>query len=175
MLTTETNSNRNTAILQETAEAIKKHNRADQAAFLSGYEKSRSNGNSQRDFAKKENVPRSTLQHWLARKNQIDASPTVVAFFESPDGLAFLHRMVTALHYVFSFLGIAGARLIHQYLTITGLAAFAAASVGVQIKVADAMEEKIVAFGQQQLADGAKKMKPKKITICQDETFHPAI
>jgi hypothetical protein len=45
---------------------------------------------SQRQFAKEHGLPRSTLQHWLSRKATIDADPALVAFFESPVGLAFL-------------------------------------------------------------------------------------
>src|SRR3982751_595075 len=51
---------------------------------------------SQRAFAHKAGVPRSTLQHWLKRKSTLEADPALVAFFESPPGLAFLHRLVAA-------------------------------------------------------------------------------
>ncbi len=39
-------------------------------------------------------VPRSTLQYWLARQGKIDEAPEVIAFFESPAGVQFLHRFV---------------------------------------------------------------------------------
>jgi DNA-binding transcriptional regulator YiaG len=40
-------------------------------------------GLSQRAFADAFDVPRSTLQGWLARRDDIDAHPAVVAFCES--------------------------------------------------------------------------------------------
>lgn len=49
---------------------------------------------SQREFAEAVGVPRTTLQYWLARKAGLDAEPALVDFFESPVGLAFLHRLV---------------------------------------------------------------------------------
>src|SRR4051794_12609209 len=48
---------------------------------------------SQRAFAQATGVPRSTLQHWLKRKQTLDADPALIAFFESPAGVAFLHRL----------------------------------------------------------------------------------
>lgn len=40
---------------------------------------------SQRQFVLEHNIPRTTLQYWLKRKNNIDSSPAVIDFFESPD------------------------------------------------------------------------------------------
>ena len=51
---------------------------------------------SQRQFAIEQGIPRTTLQYWLERKKSIDASPAVINFFESSEGLAFLHRLITA-------------------------------------------------------------------------------
>jgi hypothetical protein len=62
---------------------------------------------SQRQWSKEHEVPLSTLQYWISRKQSIDASPALVAFFESPDGLAFLHRLMTAAHFVFTKHGVA--------------------------------------------------------------------
>ena len=56
---------------------------------------------SQRQFAKANEIARSTLQHWLNRKASLDASSGLIAFFESSDGLAFLHRMIVAAHLEF--------------------------------------------------------------------------
>ena len=41
-------------------------------------------------------IPRTSIQYWLKRLDKLDASPVVKAFFESPEGLAFLHRLVMA-------------------------------------------------------------------------------
>src|SRR5262249_59648296 len=56
---------------------------------------------SQRQFAQERGLPRTTLQYWLSRKATMDADPSVIAFFESPVGLAFLHRLLITVHFVF--------------------------------------------------------------------------
>ena len=53
------------------------------------FEQASAQGMSQRAFADQQGVPRTTLQYWLSRKHTVDAAPALVAFFESPDGLAF--------------------------------------------------------------------------------------
>lgn len=128
---------------------------------------------SQRQLAEQLEVPRSTLQHWLTRQDAIDASPAVVAFFESPEGVAFLHRLVLAAHFVMTLLGPGGIRLVCVLLELTGLHRFVAASYGPQQHVAVALEEAVVAFGQEEGPRLAEGMAPQKMTVCQDETFHP--
>ncbi|MFQ5615585.1 MAG: helix-turn-helix domain-containing protein [Anaerolineales bacterium] len=82
------------------------------AEKLAAYEAERqANGTSQRQLAEQLDVPQSTLQHWQQRKDSIDADPQVVAFFESPEGVAFLHRLVLGAHFVMTLLGACGVRL----------------------------------------------------------------
>jgi len=128
---------------------------------------------SQRQHAEHRAVPRSTLQHWLTRQDTIDTSPAVVAFFESPDGVAFLHRLVLAAHFVMTLLGPCGIRLVGVFLALTGLARFVAASYGPQQHVSVAMEEAVVACGQEERPRLAEGMAPQKIPVCQDEPLHP--
>lgn len=130
---------------------------------------------SQRQFAKEHGLPRSTLQYWLSRKATIDADPALVAFFESPVGLAFMHRLVVAAHLVFTQVGPCGIRLVCQFLELSALARFVAASYGAQQQVSQAMQTKISAFGAQEQLRLARTMAPKKITVCEDETYHPEI
>ena len=66
---------------------------------------SRKQETSQREFAKKNDIPRTTLQQWLYRMDTIDADPAVIAFFESPAGANFLHLLVHALHLEFTKVG----------------------------------------------------------------------
>ena len=85
-------------------------------------------GLSLRQAAKTLEVPRSTLQAWRAHQESLDAHPTVVAFFQSAPGLAFLHRLgardPSGVH------GSAcGIRLVCLLLTLTGLDRFVAASM----------------------------------------------
>jgi hypothetical protein len=128
---------------------------------------------SQRQFAQERSVPRSTLQYWLSRKASIDADPTVIAFFESPVGLAFLHRLVIAAQFVFTQVGPCGIRLICQFLELSKLDRLVAASYGAQQQVSQKMQAGLATFGAQERFRLAESMAPKQITICEDETFHP--
>jgi len=142
------------------------------AQKLSEYKKAIQSCTSQRQIAEEIDIPRSTIQHWLNRKDSIDAAPEVAAFFESPAGTAFLHRLVLGAHFVITQLGHCGIRLVCQYVELTGLDRFVASSYGTQQKVSVQMEQGIVEFdkeGKKRLAEG---MKPKEISICQDENFH---
>jgi hypothetical protein len=130
---------------------------------------------SQRQFADQHGIPRSTLQHWLARKEGLDADPFVSAFFESPQGLAFVHRLVLALHLVFTQQGPCGVHLISLFLRLVGLDRVVAASTGSQHAVATAVTGAVVTFGQRQRQQLAAAMTPVTITVCQDETFHPQV
>lgn len=76
---------------------------------------------SQRQFAKEQGVPRTSLQHWLARRDSIDGSVVVRDFFESPDGIAFLHRLVAAAHFEFTKNGAASIHNVSNFLDMCGL------------------------------------------------------
>ena len=45
------------------------------AHLLAAYERAKASGVSQRDFADSQGIPRSSLQHWLARQETIAAPP----------------------------------------------------------------------------------------------------
>ena len=128
---------------------------------------------SQRQVAEELGLPRSTLQHWLERRDTLEADPAMVAFFESPTGAAFLHRLVVVAHLVFTLVGPGGIRLVCLFLELTGLHVFVAASYGPQHEVAVAIEKAVGEFAQAERPRLAQGMTPKSITVCQDETFHP--
>ncbi|WP_218188442.1 hypothetical protein, partial [Desulfosarcina cetonica] len=94
-------------------------------------------------------------------------------FFESPSGTAFLHRLVVAAHFCMAFLGPGSVRQVCQFLELTGLDRFVAASYGSQQKVSVNIEKSIVEFGKREAVRLTTGMAPKQITVCQDETFHP--
>jgi hypothetical protein len=142
------------------------------AQKLSEYEKAIQSCPSQRQIAEEIDIPRSTIQHWLNRKSSIDADPEVVTFFESPAGTAFLHRLVLGAQFVITQVGPCGIRLVCQYLELTGLDQFVASSYGTQQKVSVQMEQALVEFDEEEKMRLAEGMKPKEITICQDENFH---
>lgn len=127
---------------------------------------------SERELAEILGIPRGTLRHWQERQGNIDAAPEVVAFFTSPVGIAFLHRLVLAAHFVISFLGPCGVRLVCVFLELSGLAQFVAASYGAQRRVSVAMETEMAAFEKEEEGRLGSGMKPKQIAVAQDETFH---
>ena len=130
---------------------------------------------SQRTFAQQAGVPRSTLQHWLKRKKDLNADPALVAFFESPTGLAFLHRLVGACHLTFTQPGTCGLRLVGEFLQRSGLNHFVASSFGSQQAIARQLEHALLDYGASQRSVLASQMTPKRITVCEDETFHPQV
>lgn len=75
------------------------------ARILQAYGTAQASGISQRDFAASQGIPRSSLQHWLARQAGIAAPPEAIAFFEGPAGVTWLHQMVIAAHVVMSQMG----------------------------------------------------------------------
>jgi len=129
-------------------------------------------GTSERQLIEIIGIPRGTLRHWQERQENIDTDPDVVAFFASPAGVAFLHRLVLAVHFVTSFLGSGGVRLVCTFLELSGLAQFIASSYSPQRKVSVEMEKQICAFEKEEDARLATEMKPKQICVAQDETEH---
>ena len=128
-------------------------------------------GVSQRQAAKVLDVPRSTLQAWQAYQEYLDECPTVVAFFHSPAGLAFLPRLVLALHVVCVEVGACGIRLVCLFLKRTGRNRCVGASYGIQQQVNRRVEEASVAYQREETIRLAQAMPPKEITATQDETF----
>src|SRR5215467_14234262 len=145
--------------------------RLERADLFAQYSELHLQGVSQRQAATVLDVPRSTLQAWLAYHDRLDACPAVVAFFQSVPGLAFLHQLVIALHLVCVEIGACGIRLVCLFLKLTGLNRFVGASYGTQQQVNRRVEEAIVAYRQEERVRLAHEMPHKVITLAQDETF----
>jgi hypothetical protein len=145
--------------------------RVERAARFAQYGDLQAQGISQRQAAKVLDVPRSTLQAWRAYQERLDESPAVVAFFHSVPGLAFLHRLVLALHVVFVEVGACGIRLVCLFLKLTSLNRFVGASYGTQQQVNRRVEKARVAYRHEESARLAHEMPSKDITLTQDETF----
>jgi hypothetical protein len=128
-------------------------------------------GLSLRQAAKALEVPRSTLQAWRAHQESLDEHPSVVVFFQSSPGLAFLHRLVLGIHLVCTEGGACGIRLVCLLLTLTGLDRFVGASYGTQQQGNCQVEEAIVRYRQEESLRLAKDMPAKDITLAKDETF----
>jgi len=129
-------------------------------------------GINERELAELLDIPRTTLQHWRERQNNIDEAPDVVAFFTSPAGVAFLHRLVIAAHFVMSFLGPCGVRLVCEFLELSGISSFIGSSYGTQRAVSLEIEAEISVFEKKEEARMSEKMAAKKICVAEDETYH---
>jgi hypothetical protein len=147
-----------------------RRSRFEVARILSACGRQREKGGRQRECAKVQAVPRATLQHGSRRSEGIDADPELVAFFESPAGLAFLHRLVIAAHVVFALVGCSGTRLVVLLLQHAGLAPFVATSLSVQQAVAKAINLEVANFDLEQRKALASTMPRKDIRVCLDET-----
>ncbi len=145
--------------------------RFERAELFEQYLDLQAQGVSQRQAARQLHVARSTLQAWQSWHETLDICPHVAQFFQSGPGLAFLHRLVLALHLVCVEVGACGIRLVCLLLNLTGLDRFVAASYGVQQQVNSQVEQAIVAYQQTETARLAKQMPRKAITVTQDETF----
>ena len=120
--------------------------RFERADLFEQYLDLQAQGISQRQAAKRLQVPRSTLQAWYSWHDTLDSCPHGTQFFQSGPGLAFLHRLVLALHLVCVEVGACGMRLICLVLTLTGLDRFVAASYGSQQQVNRQVEQAIVDY-----------------------------
>jgi hypothetical protein len=128
-------------------------------------------GVSQRQAAKKLQVPSTTLQAWRRWHDTLDICPEVAQFLQSGPGLTFIHRLVMALHLVCVEGGACGMRLACLFLKLSGLDRFVAASYGAQQQVNRQIEEAMVASRQTETARLAKGMPHKDLPVTQDETF----
>ena len=145
--------------------------RLERADLFARYGDLQAQGISQRQAAQLLDVPRSTLQAWRAYHDSLDACPAVVAFFESVPGLAFLHRLVLAIHLVCVEIGACGIRLVCLFLEMTALNRFVGASYGTQQQVNRHVEAAMVAYRREETGRLAQQMPPQEITVTQDETF----
>jgi len=158
----------------QTSSQKNNYNRADAATIIYSFEKQK-HDHSQRDFARKSGIPRSTLRHWIARKQEIDADRQLTDFLESPVGTGFLHRLVAAAHFEFTKNGTASIHNVSNFLKMAGVSPFIASSYSTQRRVSNQMDDCIINFGDIETKRLGKTMPAKKITLCEDETFHPEI
>ncbi len=150
-------------------------NRLERAEKLMAAETRLSAGQTQRQVAAELGVARSTLQGWR-RASARDAVPAALAaFIATPEGVRWLQRMVLAAHFAITLRGGAGVRVVCEFLQLSGLSAFVGASYGSQQALNVAMEEAAVAVAEEQRLRLAADMAPRQVTVCEDETFHPAI
>jgi hypothetical protein len=131
--------------------------------------------NNKSEAARVSGVPRSTARYWLDREDKTGLSPEVELFFESPPGMAFLHQLFIAAQFTITQLSPCGVDILAKFLHLSQLDKFVASSHGTLHKQSMQMESAINQFGEQEGKKLALKMPKKKITLCEDETFHPEI
>jgi hypothetical protein len=104
-----------------------------------------------------------------------DAPAALAAFIATEAGVHWLHRLVLAIHFVITLRAGGGVRLVSEVLELSGLSAFVGASYGSQQALNAALEQAVVDIAAEQRQALAAGMPPRQITVCEDETFHPAI
>jgi hypothetical protein len=127
---------------------------------------------SQRQFAREHDLPRSTLGSWLRWDDPEGLDPDLVAFLRRPAGLALLRRLVLALFLVFLMRGGGGLRLLGLFLRLSQLDRFVAPSHGALHDLARAIEADLGAFADEERRRLAAGMAPKDIAVVADEHFH---
>ena len=96
------------------------------------------------EFSRQTRIARTTMQGWIQRKANLSAPADEIAFFESPAGQRFLHRLHVAAHLTINQEGAGGIRRVSLLLERAGLAPFIGTSYGAQHDAAAAMEEHIL-------------------------------
>jgi hypothetical protein len=102
---------------KSTTQKYSKVARIDQAKMLQAVQ----NGQTQESVANENNIARTTLEHWIKRKKELENrhDPEVTRFLESPAGLAFLHRLLVTTLLIFHTDGGCGLPSIHKFLKIS--------------------------------------------------------
>jgi len=79
------------------------------------------------------------------------------------------------MHFVITMQGAGSVRTVCSLLELSGIDQFVASSYGSQRAVTVEMAESIVAYGEAEARRLGQAMPAKEITVCEDETFHPAV
>jgi hypothetical protein len=150
-----------------------RHPRLEIAALLAEREKALAAGQSEREFCKGVDVPRSTLRDEADRVRRLDMAPELVTFYSSPQGQMQLMRIVLAAHFVMTLQGCCGVALVSTFLVLAGLGSFVGTSHGAQQGINTWLQKQVVVFGQEERGRLGKTMPRRAIWLCEDETFFP--
>ncbi len=149
--------------------------RLDQAEHIAAAEARLAAGETQRAVATEMGIARSTLRDWCGEVPRGDPPTGLTAFARTPEGIAWLHRMVLAAHFSITLRAAGGTRLVSEFLELSGLSAFVGVSDGAQHALNVALEMAVVAVAAEQRTALAEGMPARAVTVCEDETFHPGI
>ena len=102
-------------------------------------------GTTQAAVAVKLGVSQSTISYWLSRRRLLSEKfdPKLVEFMESPAGVVFLHKTLSALLSVFTKMRPCGLATVQKLLQLTELDEFIACSAGTLHSHSVKMEELI--------------------------------
>jgi hypothetical protein len=155
----------------ETTKKSRRITRIDQARMVWAVQ----SGQTQESVAEQNNVPRTTLEHWIKRMKELKCKhdPEVTAFFESPAGIAFLHRLLIAGLLVFHTSGGCGLPSVQTFLKISMLDGFIGSSLGTLHKISSQIDQLLKKFDESERVRLGALMPNRKITGCADETFFP--
>lgn len=123
-------------------------------------------------FARAEGIAPSTLRGWEERTREADLAEPVRLFFESPDGLRLLHRLVVAALVVIVLMGGGGVGLVRTFLAWCGLDRLVACSDRHLHGRVQAMLRAAESWSVAERARLAAAMARRTIGLCVDETFH---
>ena len=128
---------------------------------------------SQRQLARKYNIPNTTLQHWIERRKELKGKidPNVVNFFESSSGQAWLHNMVLSTFMIFHQNGNSGIPDLHEYFNMAEVNKFVGTSISALQKIGKTLDKQTILFGQEESERLAQNMPHKNIPGALDENF----
>jgi hypothetical protein len=131
---------------KETTKKYGRIARMDQARMIQAVQ----SGQTQVAVAEENNVSRTTLEYWIKRMNELKCrhDPEVTAFFESPAGIAFLHRLLIAALLIFHTNGGSGLPSLHLFLQMIKVSGFIGSSVGTLHKMSNQIDELLKQFDQ---------------------------
>lgn len=125
--------------------------------------------NSEREITKLLNIPNSTMQTWVKKKDSKNAEE-IELFFSSPAGSTLLQRIALAIIYN-NKCGTGGIRGAQECLKNSGLDKYIASSTGALQEFWQRCEDCILIFGKQWEQKLAENMRQRKITVILDEMF----
>src|ERR1700722_4367520 len=149
-----------------------RHSRGENARVRSDFSDPNHPPFSQRDYARENGIPRSTLGDWLRDPGPADPPTQLSAFLRSPVGEAFLHCLVHAAFIAFRHHGPCGIRSISLFLELSQLDRFVGSSYGALHTLDDHLQSNLIAFRDQEQPRLVEQMPDKAITVVPDENFH---
>jgi hypothetical protein len=126
---------------------------------------------SQRQVAEKLQVPRSTLQDWMAATHPEGVEEQWRIFLESPAGVAFQHRLVLAALVVLVLMGGLGVSMVALLFNLSGLSKWVACSETHLRRQVARLQKEAIAWSEAQEEVLAPLMPERQISLALDETF----